>query len=78
MNHVHWGLVGQVLTVWLIAACILGPIIGRFLRSLRVETTRPVALPRDPMKYEGRDLSPAQIEKARSLGFLDDDSPRAA
>lgn len=46
---------------WFALAVISAPFIGRYLRKLRRETT--VRLPRDPMKYEMRDLTEAQRRK---------------
>ena len=61
---------GQLAVCWIAISFATAPYIGRHLRRLRQETT--VRLPRDPMKYEGRDLTEAQKRKAEALGFMDD------
>lgn len=65
-----WALAGEIAVCWTVLSFATAPFIGRYLRRLRKETT--VRLPRDPMKYEGRDLTETQKRKAEALGFMDD------
>lgn len=68
--------------------------LARSRECARLEKKTTVPLPRDPMKYEGRDLTPEQrravqtsdsrwqdnARRAEALGFMDDgsDLPRAS
>lgn len=67
MNQIDWTLVGRVLTCWAIFGAILAPAIGKLLKARRAQLEfraqlekEQAPLPRDPMKYEGRDLTPEQ------------------
>lgn len=55
-----WGLVAQIIVLWIIAAAIAAPQIGRYLRNRKTNDEFRALLPRDATKYEGRDLTPIQ------------------
>lgn len=99
----------QWLAIGFIASVLAAPLLGSLLHNLRtrrqfrghleserrrVRLEKPVVLPRDPQKYEMRDLTSDQrravetsdsrwqdnARRAEALGFLDDgsDLPRAS
>lgn len=68
-----YALAGRM-AVWTILAVIAYALLIYGVARLLawVSTFYPESLPRNPMKYEGRDLTPAQRARARDLGFLDE------
>lgn len=84
-----WALAGRI-TVWIILILIAYALFVYAVARLIAWRARsyPVALPRDPMKYEGRDLNEAQLKvlrggdenewqqrarRAEALGFREDE-----
>jgi hypothetical protein len=67
-----WALAGRM-TVWAVLAVLAYALLVYGVARLLawVGSFYPVPLPRNPMKYEGRDLTPKQRARARDLGFLD-------
>lgn len=61
MDNIDWGLTAKAI-IWIILGCGLYILfalwVGRKLAELGAQY--PEVLPRDPMKYEGRDLTPEQ------------------
>jgi hypothetical protein len=62
MHSMTWALAGRM-TVWVVLAVLAYALLVYGVARLLawVSSFYPVSLPHDPMKYEGRDLTEAQL-----------------